>query len=161
MRIRVHKIRSMRIRIQDNKITKLISNNLLIVKKKNIFYLFLLILDLDLKYIISCEKKSKICWLYSVFPFILHLWIRTRIRNTHPDPRTQMNANPTGSESTSLARSICCYNVNDSEEYIRGTGKLCNFISNLLLFAFKSGMMIRIFFLGSGAAKKNRIRIKP
>jgi len=37
MRIRIQKIWSMRIRIQDNKITNLISNNLLKVKKKNIF----------------------------------------------------------------------------------------------------------------------------
>ena len=44
------------------------------------------------------------CWLNPVFPFILFLWIR--IRNTDPDPRTQMNADPTGSGSTSLNKSI-------------------------------------------------------
>ena len=37
MRLRIHKIWSLRIRIQNNKITKSISNYLLRVKKKNIF----------------------------------------------------------------------------------------------------------------------------
>ena len=37
MRIRIHKIWTMQIQIQDNKIINLISANLLKVKKKNIF----------------------------------------------------------------------------------------------------------------------------
>ena len=49
----------------------------------------------DLKNIIFCEKKKKLVKL--VFsPFILYLWIR------NPDPRTQMNMDPTGSGSTLL-----------------------------------------------------------
>ena len=36
--------------------------------------------------------------LNSAFPFVLYIWIRIR----NPDPRTQMNLNPTGSGSASL-----------------------------------------------------------
>ena len=45
MRIRLRKIWSLRIRIQDNRITKFISNHLLKVKKKNISNLYLNLRD--------------------------------------------------------------------------------------------------------------------
>ena len=77
MQITIHKIWSMWIRIQNNKITKFIMNHLLKVKKK--------------KKIISKLYLNLIGWLNSAFPSMLYTWI-------------QMNADPTGSGSTSLTR---------------------------------------------------------
>ena len=54
--------------------------------------------------IITKKKKSLVKLL--IFPLILHPWIRICIRNTDPDPQTEMNADPTGSGSKSGSSSL-------------------------------------------------------
>ena len=88
-----------------------------------------------MKNIISCEKKQKKnCWLNSAFPFILYLWIRIQIRNSDPDPWTQMNPDPTGFGSTSL---IFCMKIIFSEVFHTFLDKFSsvkNYICSNLIF---------------------------
>ena len=97
-----------RIRIQVNKITKLISNHFLEVKKKNNLYLnqrLATFLGSNLENIISYEKTTKICQLNSAFPFILYLWIQMkcgsdRIQINITAKKTSHGSDITGSGSS-------------------------------------------------------------
>ena len=90
----------------------IISNHLFKVQKKNISkseISYLLRFRLK-KY--NFRRKKTTWWLNSVFPFILYMiWIRIR----NPDLRAQMNADPTGSESTPLVATFlsysCCHSL--------------------------------------------------
>ena len=102
LRIRIYKIWWMRIRIQNNKITKLISNNLLKSRKKYIFksvfkpYRLATFLGSDLKNIISYEKNPHFFLLKLCFSFHLTPLDPERIH------RPKKNTNPTGSKSLEI-----------------------------------------------------------
>ena len=90
------------------------SKHLLISKSQKYFKFSSLNLNLKIKNIITC-----IIWRAFLFLFLQEKWNswlnswfflysipRIRIRNTDPDPWTQMNVDPTGSLSTSLVMTL-------------------------------------------------------